>query len=118
MRACVGIVSGIVTAIVLTAWSSVPAGAAAQGEVRTAASPVQAQTIREFTQQYCISCHNERLKTGGLVLDSRDFDHPAADADVWEKVIRKVRVGMMPPGGVPQPDAVPTRTLVGRHCIG
>jgi uncharacterized protein DUF1592/uncharacterized protein DUF1588/uncharacterized protein DUF1587/uncharacterized protein DUF1585/uncharacterized protein DUF1595/cytochrome c len=112
MRACVGVLSGILIAILLAVWSSVPAGAAAQSEARTSASPSQAQTIREFTNQYCITCHNARLKTGNLVLESRDFDHPAADADVWEKVIRKVQVGMMPPGGVPQPDAARRRALV------
>jgi hypothetical protein len=112
MRACVGVLSSIVIAILLAASSGVPARVAAQSEPRTSASPAQAQTIREFTNQYCITCHNARLKTGGLVLESRDFDHPAADADVWEKVIRKVQVGMMPPGGVPQPDAARRRALV------
>jgi hypothetical protein len=52
------------------------------------------------------------LKTAGLVLESRDLEHPGVDADVWEKVIRKVQVGMMPPAGVPQPDAAARRTLV------
>ena len=112
MRAYVGLLSGIVITSLLAASSSVPAGAAAQSEVRTTASPSQAQTIREFTKQYCITCHNARLKTGNLVLESRDFDHPVTDADVWEKVIRKVQVGMMPPAGVPQPDAATRRALV------
>jgi hypothetical protein len=112
MRACVGVLSGILIAILLAAETGVPAGAAAQSEARTNASPSQAQTIREFTKQYCITCHNARLKTGNLVLEARDFDHPATDADVWEKVIRKVQVGMMPPAGVPQPDAATRRALV------
>jgi hypothetical protein len=112
MRAWVGILSGILTGILLAAWSSVTAGAAPQGGVRTVAPPSQAGTLREFTKQYCITCHNARLKTGGLVLESRDFDHPSADADVWEKVIRKVQVGMMPPGGAPQPDPATRRALV------
>ena len=112
MRAWVGILSGILTGSLLAAWSSVPAGAAPQGEARTVASSSQARTLREFTNQYCITCHSARLKTGGLVLESRDFDHPAADADVWEKVIRKVQVGMMPPGGAPQPDPATRRALV------
>ena len=112
MRRGVGILSGILTAILLAALSGVPAGAARQNEVRPSASPSQAQTIREFTKQYCVGCHNGRLKTAGLELDSRDFEHLAADADVWEKVIRKVQVGMMPPGGVPQPDAATRRAVV------
>jgi hypothetical protein len=112
MRRGVGVLSGSLTAILLTAPNGVPASAALQTEVRTGASPAQARTIREFTEQYCISCHNGRLKTAGLVLDSRDFEHPAADADVWEKVIRKVQVGMMPPAGVPRPDPTTRRALV------
>jgi hypothetical protein len=112
MRAFVGILPGILIWILVAAWSGVPAGAAPQGEVRAGASPSQARTVREFTKQYCISCHNERLKTAGLVLDSLDFDHPAANADVWEKVVRKVQVGMMPPAGVPHPDQATRRALV------
>jgi hypothetical protein len=54
--------------------------------------------------QYCITCHNEKLKTAGLMLDKLDFAHPGPNADVWEKVVRKVRAGMMPPGGAPRPD--------------
>ena len=112
MRRSVGILSGIFIAILLAALPGVPAGAARQSDVRTGASPSQARTIRDFTNQYCVGCHNGRLKTGGLALDSRDFEHLAADADVWEKVIRKVQVGMMPPAGVPQPDPATRRALV------
>jgi len=54
--------------------------------------------------QYCITCHNEKLKTAGLMLDKLDYAHPGPNADVWEKVVRKVRAGMMPPGGAPRPD--------------
>jgi cytochrome c551/c552 len=54
--------------------------------------------------QYCITCHNEKLKTGGLMLDKLDFAHPGPNAETWEKVVRKVRAGMMPPGGAPRPD--------------
>ncbi len=47
--------------------------------------------------QYCVTCHNEKLKTGGLALDKLDVNHAGADAETWEKVVRKVRAGMMPP---------------------
>jgi hypothetical protein len=112
MRASVGILTVVVTAMLLSAWSGVRAGAARQGQGRTGPSPSQVQTIRGFTGQYCIGCHNARVRTAGLVLESRDFDTPASDADVWEKVIRKVQVGMMPPAGVPQPDEAARRALV------
>ena len=54
--------------------------------------------------QYCVTCHNERAKVGGLALDSKDVDHVAADAATWEKVVRKIRTGMMPPSGARRPE--------------
>ena len=112
MRACVRRVPGVVIGILLATWVGVTAGAAPQGEVQTGASPSQAQTVGAFTSQYCVGCHSERLKTAGLVLESRDVEHPGRDAEVWEKVIRKVQVGMMPPAGVPGPDPAARRALV------
>jgi cytochrome c551/c552 len=54
--------------------------------------------------QYCVTCHNEKLKTGGLALDKLDLDRIGANAETWEKVVRKVRAGMMPPAGARRPD--------------
>src|SRR5690349_11943724 len=59
---------------------------------------------RALLDRYCISCHNQKAKTGGLTLEQLDVDHPAAHAETWEKVVRKVRAGMMPPAGMPRPD--------------
>jgi hypothetical protein len=60
---------------------------------------------REVLDKYCVTCHNQRLKTGGLTLDTMDLGKVPAHADVWEKVIRKLRSGTMPPAGMPRPDA-------------
>ncbi|HEY1309076.1 MAG TPA: DUF1592 domain-containing protein [Vicinamibacterales bacterium] len=60
---------------------------------------------RQTVTTYCITCHNERLKTGGLALDQIVAADVPVHADVWEKVIRKVRAGMMPPAAMPRPDA-------------
>src|SRR3954471_9278487 len=57
-----------------------------------------------LVQQYCVTCHNSRTKTGGLVLENLDPSNTSANADLWEKVARKVRGGMMPPQGMPRPD--------------
>jgi hypothetical protein len=65
-----------------------------------------------FLKQYCVTCHNDKLKTGDLSLENRDLTQPASAVDVWEKVIRKLRVGMMPPEGAPQPDPVTRASLV------
>ena len=54
--------------------------------------------------RYCVTCHNERAKTGGLTLESIARASIPEHADVWEKAVRKLRAGMMPPPGMPQPD--------------
>jgi hypothetical protein len=62
-----------------------------------------AATERALVNQYCVVCHNERLKTGGLELDKLDTAHVADHAEKWELVVRKLRAGMMPPSGLPRP---------------
>jgi len=52
---------------------------------------------------YCVGCHNARLKTGGVMFDTLDIKHPTADAEIWEKALRKLRGRLMPPPGSPQP---------------
>jgi hypothetical protein len=59
---------------------------------------------RALLDKYCVSCHSEKLKTAGLSLEAVDFARPSNSADVWEKVIRKLRAEMMPPVGAPRPD--------------
>lgn len=59
---------------------------------------------RQLIQKYCVTCHNARAKTGGLVLEGLDPAQTAEHADIWEKVVRKLRGGMMPPQGMPRPD--------------
>jgi len=54
--------------------------------------------------RYCISCHNQRLKRGNLALDAIVTDEVGQHADVWEKVVRKIRARQMPPVGLPRPD--------------
>jgi mono/diheme cytochrome c family protein len=60
--------------------------------------------VREILQAYCFGCHNERRLSGGLALDVLDVDSPAEAADRWEKVIRKLRTGTMPPGDELRPE--------------
>ncbi len=56
-----------------------------------------------FTK-YCTVCHNAKLKTGGFVLDISELQHPGAHAEVWEKVVQKLRTESMPPAPMPRPD--------------
>jgi mono/diheme cytochrome c family protein len=65
-----------------------------------AAGPAQ---HRAMLTTYCSSCHNERVKSGGLALDGLDLQNPAGNAQVWEKTLRKLRGRLMPPPGNPQP---------------
>jgi len=58
---------------------------------------------RAMLNTYCVGCHNTRLKTGGLALDSLDLRAAANDAETWEKALRKLRGHLMPPPGSPQP---------------
>jgi hypothetical protein len=64
----------------------------------------QAALDQSVLRQYCVTCHNQRAKTAGLMLDTLDAAHVDQHPDVWEKVVRKVRAGMMPPSGAPRPD--------------
>jgi cytochrome c551/c552 len=59
---------------------------------------------RALLDRYCIGCHNEKTRTAGLALDKLDLAHPGNNAETWEKVVRKIRSGMMPPSGIPRPD--------------
>jgi mono/diheme cytochrome c family protein len=62
-----------------------------------------AQELHAVTQKYCVSCHNPEDWAGGLDLDSIDHGHVAAEAETWEKVVLKLRAGMMPPPGKARP---------------
>ena len=59
---------------------------------------------RAVLDKYCVTCHNQRLKTAGLALDALDLAQVGERAEVWEKVVRKIRTGAMPPAGRPRPD--------------
>jgi len=89
--------------------SSAPqaAGPAPRPASQQPASSHPAADYRGTIDKYCVTCHNQRTKTAGLALDVMDLSDVAGGAEVWEKVVRKVRVGMMPPQGHPGP--TPTR---------
>src|SRR5262245_59900815 len=58
---------------------------------------------RALIDRHCVSCHNDRATTAALTLEKRDLSRIAEDAEVWEKALRKLRGGMMPPQGMPRP---------------
>ena len=68
-------------------------------------APATFPSARAVLDKYCITCHNQRLLTAGLAFDTLDVTKPSANADVWERVIAKLRARSMPPPGRPRPDA-------------
>ena len=71
----------------------------------TPASPATAATpARELVTKYCVSCHNQKLKTANLLLDTADTQQVFNSAETWEKVIVKLRSRSMPPPGIRRPD--------------
>jgi mono/diheme cytochrome c family protein len=81
---------------------------AASGQSQVAGDPASQQAV---LAKYCITCHNQRLKTGGLALDTLSLGDIAHHTEEWEKVVRKVRTGAMPPVGRPRPDRALTDSL-------
>jgi mono/diheme cytochrome c family protein len=80
--------------------------AAAQSTARATAASAQGAPApnRALLDQYCVTCHNDKAKTGGLSLENVNVGDASANADVLEKVVRKLRTGQMPPMGRPRPD--------------
>jgi mono/diheme cytochrome c family protein len=97
---------GLVAACTIAAAAGVPAAARQLAGASPSASPATRRTAGPdaLLQQYCIGCHSGRTPAAGLVLDRLDINDVSAHADVWEKVVRKLRTGAMPPPGLPRPD--------------
>jgi len=91
-----------VTAAFATVSASILSGGA-QSTPRSPARPAAGVPDAAFLKQYCLGCHNGRVKIGNLALDALDPAQVEGHVDVWEKVVRKLRTGMMPPEGAPVP---------------
>jgi mono/diheme cytochrome c family protein len=74
------------------------------------AASAEAQN-QALINRYCVTCHNQRLKTAKLELDTLDLTHPGKDALAWERAIRKLRAGMMPPPGAARPAVADAQAL-------
>jgi mono/diheme cytochrome c family protein len=110
-----GLAVGCVVVIILTAVDLLAAGQTPQ----SADPSTGLESHRALVQGYCVTCHNERVVRGeapapsalvgqlravGLTLDTLDLSDLAGDVETWEKVVRKLRSGIMPPVGRPRPD--------------
>ena len=78
----------------------------ASGQQDEAERGASAATHRQLLNRYCVTCHNQRLRTADFALDSPDADltNVGEHAELWEKVVRKLRAGSMPPSSRPRPD--------------
>ena len=110
----------MVTAVVVVMASGYLVGAAGVPQQPAAVSTDEVSSQRALLDQYCVTCHNEtivsrpvepdenlqitQLRNVGLTLDTKDVANVAANPEVWEKVVRKLRVGAMPPPPRPRPD--------------
>ena len=97
------VVTGAVAQVPATARQA-PASGQASSVARQSAAASSQQTLLDT---YCLTCHNERLRAQGTVpvsFERLDTQHVGADAEVWEQMVRKLRLGMMPPPGRPRPD--------------
>ena len=94
---------------IVGAWCLLAAVLASQGPpprpVPTSSSPASIASTDPKTviDTYCVTCHSQRAKTGGLVLEGTDLANVQSHPEIWEKVVRKLRAGMMPPPGLPAP---------------
>ena len=77
-----------------------PAAAVAAGEAETATGAAE----QALLDRYCVTCHNDNLRTAGLALDTVDIARVGDHAEIWERVVGKLRAGMMPPAGRHRPD--------------
>lgn len=93
------ILAGIVCA--LAGMGSIHAASQEPSSLAPAAGSQHSATLNK----YCITCHNDKLKTADLILSKLDIDNPNSDPATWEKVVRKLRTRAMPPAGMPRPDA-------------
>src|SRR6185503_7023310 len=78
----------------------------ARVETQTAQTPTAraASSEKALIDRYCATCNNQRTRAGNLALDTLDVAAAGREPQTWEKVVRKVRTGMMPPSGAPRPD--------------
>ena len=92
----------------LAAWiAAVPANHSTSAAAAQVPAPSPVAANRATFERYCLTCHTTRQKERGVVpvaLDTLDLSRVAADAAVWEKVVLKLRAGVMPPAGAPRPD--------------
>jgi mono/diheme cytochrome c family protein len=93
-------------------WALSLGGGAPLAQSGRPASSAGSAEPRAALDAYCVTCHNAKTKTANLALDTLDLADVGTHADVWEKVVQKVRAGMMPPVGMKRPEERERQALV------
>src|SRR5262252_10722433 len=75
---------------------------AQQPQSAAAAAPSSPQ--QALINQYCVTCHNQRAKTANVMFDTMDVTDVSQHPEIWERAVRKLRDGMMPPPNTQQPN--------------
>ena len=75
-----------------------------EGKPATSASTLSPDAMSTMLNDYCVMCHSDAAMTGNLTLESFDATHVEQNAEVAEKMVRKLNAGMMPPAFAPQPE--------------
>ena len=73
--------------------------------------PSHNPSYRAVLDQFCVTCHNQRARTAELLLDQADLEKIGQEPELWEKVVKKLRTGAMPPAGMPRPDQATYNSL-------
>ncbi len=100
-------------AIVVVPRAQTPVAAPVLAVAQNAAPAVDGAASQALVDRYCVTCHNDRTPTAGLSLQGTNASNAPAQAELWEKVIRKVSAGTMPPAGLPRPDAATLSAFTG-----
>ena len=90
--------------LLTVAYSAAGSLGAGRAQQPGGAPQLDAASRKAVIEQYCAGCHNDKVKSGDLVLSTANMDNPGERPEVWEKVVRKLRGRMMPPPGRPRPD--------------
>ena len=106
-RSSVAVMAALWLTVLALSFPEAARNPASQGDV-----PAPGLAPRAVLDRYCVTCHNSRAKSGGLVLEKIDLSDIGAHGDTWEKVVRKVRAGMMPPPGMPAPPDADKQALL------
>ena len=107
-RACVMLAAAAATAVMVLQVS------ASARETSTRSQPASVSSQQALLDRYCLTCHNERLLAQGTVpvsFEALDTSSVGTHPEIWEQVVRKLRLGMMPPAGRPRPAGRPASRL-------